>query len=219
MSCPCSARLSGSGLCLGAILKSYQIHSPSLLQPPNDPHGIQREDLILSLRAVLASTSRFAEVGLGQVSMACAHRRKSNKSMEVNQICSKHFRCDIMQVCLKDPQAFGIANFVTSSFEIVIQSLFGAIFWNPVASVLCSGHSLSRSLAHSCNSWLDLGSCTWLYHYSSHTSLLCLPQFLLPLLIEKVDSEILSAKLDSLQTLVSTFLLVWSGCLWPSYVF
>ncbi|XP_040848293.1 MMS19 nucleotide excision repair protein homolog isoform X3 [Ochotona curzoniae] len=29
--------------------------------PPNDPHGIQREDLILSLRAVLASTSRFAE--------------------------------------------------------------------------------------------------------------------------------------------------------------
>uniref|UniRef100_A0A8C5VVE8 MMS19 nucleotide excision repair protein n=1 Tax=Microcebus murinus TaxID=30608 RepID=A0A8C5VVE8_MICMU len=29
--------------------------------PPNDPYGIQREDLILSLRAVLASTSRFAE--------------------------------------------------------------------------------------------------------------------------------------------------------------
>ncbi|KAB0399964.1 hypothetical protein E2I00_007394, partial [Balaenoptera physalus] len=29
--------------------------------PPNDPHGIQREDLILSLRAVLASTLRFAE--------------------------------------------------------------------------------------------------------------------------------------------------------------
>uniref|UniRef100_A0A8D2D9X7 MMS19 nucleotide excision repair protein n=1 Tax=Sciurus vulgaris TaxID=55149 RepID=A0A8D2D9X7_SCIVU len=29
--------------------------------PPNDPHGIQREDLILSLRAVLASTPRFAE--------------------------------------------------------------------------------------------------------------------------------------------------------------
>lgn len=32
------------------------------LQPPNDPHGIQREDLILSLRAVLASTPQFAEV-------------------------------------------------------------------------------------------------------------------------------------------------------------
>ncbi|KAL9846651.1 MMS19 nucleotide excision repair protein homolog isoform 2-T2 [Geothlypis trichas] len=29
--------------------------------PPNDPHGIQREDLILSLRAVLASTTQFAE--------------------------------------------------------------------------------------------------------------------------------------------------------------
>ncbi|KAF1668555.1 hypothetical protein FQA23_0010173, partial [Aptenodytes patagonicus] len=29
--------------------------------PPNDPHGIQREDLILSLRAVLASTPQFAE--------------------------------------------------------------------------------------------------------------------------------------------------------------
>uniref|UniRef100_A0A2K5I6B0 MMS19 nucleotide excision repair protein n=1 Tax=Colobus angolensis palliatus TaxID=336983 RepID=A0A2K5I6B0_COLAP len=29
--------------------------------PPNDPHGIQREDLILSLRTVLASTPRFAE--------------------------------------------------------------------------------------------------------------------------------------------------------------
>ncbi|NWY64296.1 MMS19 protein, partial [Erithacus rubecula] len=29
--------------------------------PPNDPHGIQREDLILSLRAVLASTCQFAE--------------------------------------------------------------------------------------------------------------------------------------------------------------
>ncbi|XP_019062509.1 MMS19 nucleotide excision repair protein homolog isoform X2 [Fukomys damarensis] len=29
--------------------------------PPNDPHGIQREDLILSLRVVLASTPQFAE--------------------------------------------------------------------------------------------------------------------------------------------------------------
>ncbi|XP_038599920.1 MMS19 nucleotide excision repair protein homolog isoform X1 [Tachyglossus aculeatus] len=29
--------------------------------PANDPHGIQREDLVLSLRAVLASTPRFAE--------------------------------------------------------------------------------------------------------------------------------------------------------------
>ncbi|XP_060245577.1 MMS19 nucleotide excision repair protein homolog isoform X3 [Meriones unguiculatus] len=29
--------------------------------PPNDPYGIQRDDLILSLRAVLASTPRFAE--------------------------------------------------------------------------------------------------------------------------------------------------------------
>ncbi|NWI91524.1 MMS19 protein, partial [Pitta sordida] len=29
--------------------------------PPNDPHGIQREDLILSLRGVLASTPQFAE--------------------------------------------------------------------------------------------------------------------------------------------------------------
>ncbi|XP_030308861.1 MMS19 nucleotide excision repair protein homolog [Calypte anna] len=29
--------------------------------PPNDPHGIQREDLIMSLRAVLASTAQFAE--------------------------------------------------------------------------------------------------------------------------------------------------------------
>uniref|UniRef100_A0A452VBP5 MMS19 nucleotide excision repair protein n=1 Tax=Ursus maritimus TaxID=29073 RepID=A0A452VBP5_URSMA len=41
--------------------------------PPNDPHGIQREDLILSLRAVLASTPRFAEVSLAKV-------RKDNKS-------------------------------------------------------------------------------------------------------------------------------------------
>ncbi|GAB1302422.1 MMS19 nucleotide excision repair protein homolog [Apodemus speciosus] len=32
-----------------------------VLRPPNDPYGIQREDLILSLRAVLASTPRFAE--------------------------------------------------------------------------------------------------------------------------------------------------------------
>ncbi|NWY00383.1 MMS19 protein, partial [Nothoprocta ornata] len=31
------------------------------IPPPNDPHGIQREDLILSLRAVLASTPQFAE--------------------------------------------------------------------------------------------------------------------------------------------------------------
>ncbi|XP_067393303.1 MMS19 nucleotide excision repair protein homolog [Emydura macquarii macquarii] len=29
--------------------------------PPSDPHGIQREDLIVSLRAVLASTPQFAE--------------------------------------------------------------------------------------------------------------------------------------------------------------
>ncbi|XP_004680626.1 PREDICTED: MMS19 nucleotide excision repair protein homolog isoform X2 [Condylura cristata] len=31
------------------------------IPPPNDPHGIQKEDLILSLRAVLASTPQFAE--------------------------------------------------------------------------------------------------------------------------------------------------------------
>nr|XP_019580362.1 PREDICTED: MMS19 nucleotide excision repair protein homolog isoform X1 [Rhinolophus sinicus] len=29
--------------------------------PPNDPYGIQREDLVLSLQAVLASTAQFAE--------------------------------------------------------------------------------------------------------------------------------------------------------------
>ncbi|XP_013361609.1 PREDICTED: MMS19 nucleotide excision repair protein homolog isoform X2 [Chinchilla lanigera] len=34
---------------------------PFPFQPPNDPHGIQREDLILSLRVVLASTPQFAE--------------------------------------------------------------------------------------------------------------------------------------------------------------
>lgn len=49
-----------------------------------------------------------------------------------------------------------------------------------------------------------------LQHYPSQTSVLrSPPQFLLPLLIEKVDSEILSAKLDSLQTLVSDFPPSW----------
>lgn len=31
-------------------------------QPPNDPHGITQQDLILALRAVLTGTARFAEV-------------------------------------------------------------------------------------------------------------------------------------------------------------
>lgn len=47
---------------LGGFLTS-DLLSLFPLQPPNDPHGIQREDLILSLRAVLASTTQFAEVG------------------------------------------------------------------------------------------------------------------------------------------------------------
>ena len=56
--------LSGSSLCP----KSYANPLPfSFFQPPNDPYGIQREDLILSLRAVLASTPRFAEVSLTTV--------------------------------------------------------------------------------------------------------------------------------------------------------
>lgn len=33
------------------------------LQPPNDPHGITKEELILALRAVLTGTPKFAEVG------------------------------------------------------------------------------------------------------------------------------------------------------------
>lgn len=57
----------------------------SLFQPPNDPHGIQREDLILSLRAVLASTPRFAEVSLAKVRYVASAqrrlRRKDNKSV------------------------------------------------------------------------------------------------------------------------------------------
>lgn len=34
----------------------------ALLQPPNDPHGITREELIQALRAVLTGTPQFAEV-------------------------------------------------------------------------------------------------------------------------------------------------------------
>ncbi|XP_010818206.1 MMS19 nucleotide excision repair protein homolog isoform X3 [Bos indicus x Bos taurus] len=46
------------GLAVSVLKAIFQeVH----VQPPNDPHGIQREDLILSLRAVLASTPRFAE--------------------------------------------------------------------------------------------------------------------------------------------------------------
>lgn len=48
----------------------------SLFQPPNDPHGIQREDLILSLRAVLASTPRFAEVSLAKVRYVASAQRR-----------------------------------------------------------------------------------------------------------------------------------------------
>ncbi|KAB1270772.1 MMS19 nucleotide excision repair protein-like protein [Camelus dromedarius] len=45
------------------ISRDYSLDTQGLITvwPPNDPHGIQREDLILSLRAVLASTPRFAE--------------------------------------------------------------------------------------------------------------------------------------------------------------
>lgn len=32
------------------------------LQPPNDPHGITREELVQALRAVLTGTPNFAEV-------------------------------------------------------------------------------------------------------------------------------------------------------------
>lgn len=32
------------------------------LQPPNDPHGITREELVQALRAVLTGTPKFAEV-------------------------------------------------------------------------------------------------------------------------------------------------------------
>uniref|UniRef100_A0A452VBP9 MMS19 nucleotide excision repair protein n=1 Tax=Ursus maritimus TaxID=29073 RepID=A0A452VBP9_URSMA len=45
--------------------------------PPNDPHGIQREDLILSLRAVLASTPRFAEVSLAKDNKSVGKKKVS----------------------------------------------------------------------------------------------------------------------------------------------
>jgi hypothetical protein len=51
---------------------SEKLYKPMILlpfQPPNDSHGIQRDDLILSLRAVMASTPQFAEVGLGKVTV------------------------------------------------------------------------------------------------------------------------------------------------------
>ena len=55
----------------------------SLLQPPNDPHGIQREDLILSLRAVLASTPRFAEVSLARVGACSLSPQKGLKKEQL----------------------------------------------------------------------------------------------------------------------------------------
>ena len=133
-------------------------------------------------------------------------------------------------------QTFEVENFTISSFKIVIQSLYGAIFWDFLA---LPASPLFRSLA--VRPWLgrEIGLVTtpdsvqlrwrrwrstypgawWQWGHGglgaaaappiSHASVLpFLPQFLLPLLIEKVDSEILSAKLDSLQTLVSDFSLL-----------
>lgn len=40
---------------------------PLLSQPPNDPHGITREELIQTLREVLAGTPQFAEVRLSAI--------------------------------------------------------------------------------------------------------------------------------------------------------
>ena len=39
----------------------------SSLQPPNDPHQITRDDLILALRGVLSATPLFAEVNNNHV--------------------------------------------------------------------------------------------------------------------------------------------------------
>lgn len=60
--CPCFAGDEVMQPQLMAGLGGFLTFSLLSFQPPNDPHGIQREDLILSLRAVLASTPQFAEV-------------------------------------------------------------------------------------------------------------------------------------------------------------
>lgn len=101
--------------CLHTYMISMCFNNPlSPPQPPNDPHGITKDELIEALRAVLSGTPKFAEVG---------------------------------------PFMF--------------------CFW--------------------CKRW----SCEPVF-------IICLSplQFLLPLIIEKLDSDVQSAKLDSLQTLV-----------------
>ncbi|KAG9346126.1 hypothetical protein JZ751_007944 [Albula glossodonta] len=93
--------------------------------PPNDPHGITQEDLIMSLRAVLTGTPRFAEV------QAAVYRE---------------------------------------------------------APVGCVGTVYFVSV------WLSV---------SLDRLVVLLRQYLLPLIIEKIDSDVQSAKLDSLQTLTA----------------
>lgn len=41
------------------------------LQPPNDPHGITREELVQALRAVLTGTPNFAEVSESIIYLCC----------------------------------------------------------------------------------------------------------------------------------------------------
>lgn len=51
--------------CLSLLAPPHTRHpSTHQTQPPNDPHGITKEELIQTLRDVLTGTPQFAEVGL-----------------------------------------------------------------------------------------------------------------------------------------------------------
>lgn len=99
------------------------------LQPPNDPHGITREELVQALRAVLTGTPNFAEVS---------------------------------------------------------ESIIYLCFFSNVVYFFCFGAFPPKQTKRRASALIFVA----------------ILQFLLPLLIEKLDSDVQSAKLDSLQTLV-----------------
>ncbi|XP_076981750.1 MMS19 nucleotide excision repair protein homolog isoform X2 [Tamandua tetradactyla] len=107
--------------------------------PPNDPYGIQREDLILSLRAVLSSTPRFAEFLLPLLI----------EKVDSEMLSAKLDSLQTLNACCAVYGQKELKDFLPSLWTSIRREVFQTASERVEAAGLAALHSLTACLSHS----------------------------------------------------------------------
>ncbi|XP_062352756.1 MMS19 nucleotide excision repair protein homolog isoform X5 [Cinclus cinclus] len=200
--------------------------------PPNDPHGIQREDLILSLRAVLASTPQFAEFLLPLLIEKLDSELQSAKldSLQTLTACCAIYGQKELQEFL--PSLWSSLRRESSQRRTILEMLLGFLElqqkWGhveedestllslqaPVCSVVFSAlldPSVQLQLV-GIKALTILGS---LQGFLSSSDLELVVDHLIRLALHEEDSQSSEAAMEAAGSLAPTYPKVFSGCMVP----